>query len=77
MATKVDAIDATPNAIVEAAAELPLSPPVVEVVVPVFTEIGTLAQSVRRLYSHLDEMFPLSFRMTSWAASAGRSRRPR
>jgi putative flippase GtrA len=49
---------------VEAAVELPFSPPEVEVVVPVFNEIGTLAQSVRRLHSYLDETFPFSFRVT-------------
>ena len=46
------------------AVELPCSAPAVEVVVPVFNEIGTLAQSVRRLHSYLDEMFPFSFRVT-------------
>jgi glycosyltransferase involved in cell wall biosynthesis len=35
----------------------------VEIVIPVFNEAGGLAQSVRRLHSHLEESFPFGWRI--------------
>jgi putative flippase GtrA len=38
--------------------------PVVEIVVPVFDEVGTLEASIRRLHAYLVTAFPFSFRVT-------------
>src|SRR5579862_179880 len=42
----------------------PVAAPLVDVVVPVFDEVATLAASVRRLHAYLVGSFPFSFRVT-------------
>ena len=39
-------------------------PPIVEIAVPVYNEVGTLARSIVRLSAYLQHAFPLSVRVT-------------
>ncbi len=54
----------TATAIRPAPIDLRFAPPEIEIVVPVYNEIGTLGRSVRRLHDYLAESFPFSFRIT-------------
>ncbi len=56
-------LDTTPAPATPAGANPP-RPPAVEVVVPVYDEVGTLDASVRRLHKYVSQSFPVSVRIT-------------
>ena len=56
-----DHFESRPNAAISARAQ---GVPVLDVVVPVYNEQATLANSVRRLHHHLREHFPFAARIT-------------
>jgi putative flippase GtrA len=56
-------LDVAPASAPPSRAAIP-RPPAVEVVVPVYDEIDTLAASIRRLHDYVTEVFPFSTRIT-------------